>query len=132
MPGMKLAEGIRKHGFRKWYERQLLKSHAHLGLTFMCMIGIFAAVEAASLYHSLVDQLTDALAVILCAGIGLWGLRRYLSLLSRAEAVANQADCPGCKVYGRMELLQADPGSEDVQVRCLRCSQVWRIDGYGS
>jgi predicted Zn finger-like uncharacterized protein len=132
MPDMKLAEGIRKHGFRKWYERQLLKSHAHLALTFVCMVGIFAAVEAATLYHSLTDQLTDALAVILCAGIGLWALRRYLSLLARAEAVANQADCPGCKAYGRMELLQADAGSEDVQVRCRRCSHVWRIDGYES
>jgi hypothetical protein len=27
---MKLAEGIRKHGFRKWYERELLQSHAHM------------------------------------------------------------------------------------------------------
>ena len=42
---MKLAEGIRKHGFRKWYERELLQSHAHLVLTFLCAIGLFAAFE---------------------------------------------------------------------------------------
>ena len=37
---MKLADGIRKHGFRKWYERELLQSHAHLVLTFLCAMGI--------------------------------------------------------------------------------------------
>jgi hypothetical protein len=36
---MKLAEGIRRHGFRKWYERELLQSHAHLVLCFLCVIG---------------------------------------------------------------------------------------------
>ena len=44
---MRLAEGIRKHGFRKWYERELMQSHAHLALTFICMVGVFAAFEAA-------------------------------------------------------------------------------------
>ena len=50
---MKLAEGIRKHGFRKWYERELLQSHAHLLLTFLCMIGLFAAFEALGRFRSL-------------------------------------------------------------------------------
>lgn len=108
-----------------------MKSHAHLALTFLCMIGIFAAIEAASLYHSLADQLTDGLALLLCAGVGVWALRRYLFLLSRAEAIANQADCPGCKAYGRMALVQTTTGSHEVQVRCLRCSHVWRIQAYG-
>ena len=125
---MKLAEGIRRHGFRKWYERQLLQSHAHLALTFLCGLGVFAAVEAVFRIGSLADQLSDLAALALCTGAGIWGLRRYLYLLSHAEAVANQADCPSCQTYGRLELLQSDATGEIVQVRCRHCSHVWRID----
>jgi hypothetical protein len=41
---VKLAAGIRKHGFRKWYERELLQSHAHMALTFICA-GLLAALK---------------------------------------------------------------------------------------
>ena len=125
--GMRLAEGIRKHGFRKWYERELLQSHAHLTLTFLCAIGVFGAIEAAMRFRSWGDQLVNAAAVLLCTGVGVWALRRYLYLLAHAEAVANQADCPACKTYGRMELVQSDASGEQVQVRCRQCSHHWRI-----
>ena len=29
---MKIAQTIRQAGFRKWYERELIQSHAHLVL----------------------------------------------------------------------------------------------------
>jgi hypothetical protein len=125
---MKLAEGLRKHGFRKWYERELLQSHAHMALTFLCAIGAFAAIEASSRFRSLGDQFTNGLAVLLCAGIGLWALRRYLFLLTHAEAVAHQADCPQCGTYGRLTLVHADAAEEEVDVCCRQCSHQWRID----
>lgn len=127
---MKLADGIRKHGFRTWYERQLLQSHAHLALTFCCLVGVFAAFEASSKFHSLADQITDVAAVLVSAGIGLWALRRYLFLLSHAEAVAHQADCPQCGTYGRLELLSAaGAGACDaVTVRCRKCGHAWHIN----
>jgi predicted Zn finger-like uncharacterized protein len=126
---MKLAEGIRRHGFRKWYERELLQSHAHLALTFICVVGVFAALEAAFRYRTLADRLFDVMAVFVCAATGVWALRRYLFLLTHAEAVAHQADCPQCQAYGRLELLQSDASGQTVQVRCLHCGHVWRIDG---
>ena len=124
---MRLAEGIRKHGFRKWYERELLHSHAHMVLTFVCMIGVFAAFEAMSGSASWFERLTDLGAILLCTGTGLWALRRYLYLLSHAEAAAHQADCPQCKTYGRLELLQSDASGDEVQVRCRKCGHVWHI-----
>jgi hypothetical protein len=124
---VKLAAGIRRHGFRKWYERELLRSHAHLALTFVCLIGLFGALEAATHFRGLADQLVDALAVLLCAGAGLWTLRRYLFLLMHAEAIANQADCPSCGTYARFELVGSD--GESVAVRCRKCAHGWRIDG---
>jgi predicted Zn finger-like uncharacterized protein len=124
---MKLAEGIRKHGFRKWYERELLQSHAHLLLCFLCVIGLFAAFEAAWRFEGGLDRLANLGAGLLCAATGLWALRRYLTLLNTAEAVANQAECPQCKAYGRLELLQSDATGEQVRVRCRGCGHGWHI-----
>ena len=125
---MKLADGIAKHGFRKWYERELMQSHAHMALTFICVIGLFAAFEAASKFHSLTDGLIDIAAIALCAGVGLWALRRYLFLLTHAEAVAHQADCSACGTYGRLQLVGAPAEGQPVHVRCRQCSHEWRIE----
>jgi ABC-type nickel/cobalt efflux system permease component RcnA len=124
---MKLEEGIRRHGFRKWYERELLQSHAHLALTLLAMIGVVAAFEAAFTVPNQVERLFDLLAVVVCAVIGLWALRRYLFLLSHAEAMAHQADCPECKAYGRFELARAHPGGRLLTVRCRACQRHWDI-----
>lgn len=123
---MRLAEGIRKHGFRKWYERELLQSHGHMALTFLCAIGIIGALEAASSARTPSERATDLLTMLLCAGAGLWSLRRYLYLLSHAEAVANQASCPQCGTYARLRLVASD--GDRVQVGCRQCSHEWLID----
>lgn len=130
---LELAEGIRTHGFRKWYERELLYSHAHLAAVIVCTLGLMMALEAAARFRSLADQLVDITTVLVCAGAGLWSLRRYLFLLMRAEAIAHQADCPRCKAYGRLELAAAPPepgpghDAAGVRVRCRACGQVWEI-----
>ena len=37
--------------------------------------------------------------MLFCVAVGVYSLRRYLYLLMRAEAVANQAVCPKCQTY---------------------------------
>ncbi len=125
---MKLAEGIRKHGFRKWYERELMQSHAHLVLAFLSAIGLFAAFEAAHRFDTWPDRILDGLAVLLCTGIGIWALRRYLFLLTHAEAAAHQADCPACKAYGRFKLLEPAATGPALKVQCNKCEHQWTID----
>jgi hypothetical protein len=130
---MKLAEGIQKHGFRKWYERELLQSHAHMVLAFLCFVGIFAAFELISNGH---NRLMNALIAMLCTATGAWAVRRYIKLLSRAEALANQADCPGCGTYARFKCVDGGaPGvsgdhaaTERVRVRCKQCAREWTIE----
>ena len=124
---MKLADGIRKHGFRKWYERELLQSHVHLLLTFLCMIGVFAAVEAIRDSTDRADRLFDLAAIIVCALVGVWALRRYLYFLNHAEASANQADCPQCETYGRFKLEAEDTAEGSLRVCCNKCSHRWTI-----
>lgn len=125
---MKLADGIRKHGFRKWYERELLQSHAHLVLTFLCAIGVFGAVEGLARFPALADQLLNLLALVAAGGIGIWALRRYLYLLMHAEMLANQAECPRCSAYGRFTLVREDGAHEAVDVQCKKCEHRWHIE----
>jgi phage FluMu protein Com len=132
---MELAEGIRRHGFRKWYERELLRSHAHLAAVIVCTLGLMMALEASTRFRSIADQLTDLVAIAVCAGAGLWALRRYLYLLMRAEAIAHQADCPRCQTYGRLDLVNPPSSggtlpaetADGLTVRCRACKQVWQI-----
>ena len=126
---MELANGIRKHGFRKWYERELLQSHAHLVLTFLCSIGLFAAFEVYDRRSPVGDQLVNLVSIALCVGIGLWALRRYLYLLAHAEATANQAECPRCKTYARFTLVGDNRAHDTIEVCCRKCEQRWTISG---
>jgi hypothetical protein len=121
-----LANGIRKVGFRKWYERELLSSHAHMLLAFLCVIALMAAMEA---FHgaSRGQKLANAALVLISGAIGLWALRRYLYLLMHAEQVADQANCPKCTTYGSLTLVEEDRRTGNALVCCKKCSHTWTI-----
>lgn len=122
-----LADGIRKHGFRKWYERQLISSHGYLVLTFLCAIGVFAGAEVYDRTGPASERLFDVASMLMCAAFGAWALRRYLFLLMQAEHTANQAVCPQCDAYARLELTVEQPAGDEVQVCCRRCKHRWSI-----
>jgi len=125
---MKLDEGIRKHGFRKWYERELMHSHAHLVLLFFCAIGLLTSFSVYSKSASLTDRAIDVAAILLCAAVGMWSLRRYLFLLMHAEQVASQAVCATCQTYGRLSLGERQTTRGDAIVVCCRkCKHEWAI-----
>ncbi len=121
-----LADGIRRVGFRKWYERELLSSHAHMLLAFLCVIALMASMEA---FHGATpgEKVTDVLLVIVSGAIGLWALRRYLYLLMHAEDVANQANCPKCTTYGSLTLVEENRSNGDARVCCKKCAHQWTI-----
>lgn len=121
-----LAEGIRRNGFRKWYERELLSSHAHMILAVLSVIAMMASLEAIG-GGSPQEKLTDLLFVAACALIGLWALRRYLFLLNHAEGVANQASCGHCGEYGLLAVHAEDRPRRLVHVGCKRCMNRWTI-----
>lgn len=122
-----LAEGVRRFGFRKWYERELLSSHAHLLLTLLCSIALIGMLEVFK-GGTLEEKLLDVLLFIASGAIGLWSLRRYLYLLMHAEEVANQASCPNCGTYARFEVLGEDRRSSRTEVRCRACTRAWSIE----
>ena len=121
-----LAEGIRKVGFRKWYERELMSGHAHMLLALLCTIALMASLE---LFQggTLTEKLVDVAMLFISGAIGLWALRRYLYLLMYAEAMAAQANCPSCAAYGRFTLVEEDRRNGQVLVRCRKCSHDWTL-----
>ena len=126
MPSRRFADCIRRVGFRKWYERELLSSHAHLLLTILSVVAMLASFEV---FHgaSAAEKLIDLLFVLLSGAIALWSLRRYLFLSLRAEALATQASCGDCGTYGRFRVVGEDRNSEDTLVRCNKCAHQWTI-----
>jgi formate dehydrogenase maturation protein FdhE len=126
LPRLGLAKGVPRHGFRKWYERQLHASHAHMLLTFLATIALLASFEALAQAKG-VDKLIDAVFILLCIGIAFWSLRRYLQLLAAIEEIANQAVCPQCGVYGRFTVVGENMRHDQARVCCKGCQTEWFI-----
>lgn len=123
----RLAVGVGKVGFRKWYERELLSSHAHMVLAFLAVIALIGSMEAFR-DAPIGDKLLNVASVLVCAGIGLWALRRYLFLLMRAEEIANQANCAACGEYGRFTVVGEDRDLTQTEVCCRKCTHKWFIN----
>jgi predicted Zn finger-like uncharacterized protein len=123
----RLSAAVRRIGFRKWYERELLAGHAHMVLGFLAAIAVTGSVEA---YRTgAADAGLYALFIVVCAAIGAWALKRYSYLLMRAEEVANQASCPACSDYGRFQVVHERPAAGELGVRCSKCGHDWVIGG---
>ncbi len=124
-----LADGIRRIGFRKWYERELLSSHGWLLMTLLCTIGILAGFEGLAEHRaSGSGRLNNVAAIGVFALIGIVALRRYLFRLMNAESAANQAVCSACETYGRLEVVAEEPSGEHLRVRCRHCRHEWTMD----
>ena len=121
-----LAAGVRRVGFRKWYERELLASHAHMVLAIFAVIALLASFEAMGEAPP-AQKLTDLACILVSAAVTLWAMRRYLFLLMRAEVVAHQASCEDCGAYGRFKVVGESHGGNAAQVACLKCAHRWTI-----
>lgn len=130
---MVIANGIRSKGFRKWYERELIRSHSHLLLLVFCALAVVGGLEA--LFGGAgAQRLVVAAALLAAVGIGAWALRRYLFFLMRAEHIANQAVCATCQAYGHWQIereaaqAQANGATGTrIDVCCRRCGHRWPI-----
>lgn len=121
-----LAEGIRRAGFRKWYERELIFSHVYLALALLALAGMLGAIEVFA-DATLAEKLLDVAFVLICAVVTFYAVRAYLLALAAAESVAHQATCANCSAYGRIEVQSEDRREARVDVRCKRCGHAWSI-----
>jgi hypothetical protein len=119
---------IRRLGIRKWYERELLASHANLVLLLLAAIGLLVSAEVYDRRLALLEQLEVIAAAVASAAIGVVALRRYLYGLTHAEYVADQAVCRRCGTYALLDPLGDEAEASALRVRCRRCRHEWRIN----
>jgi hypothetical protein len=129
---MDLAETLRDKGFRRWYERQLVESHAWLVTGFLSLIMCVIAIEVVAFRESV----AGFVALMAVGGSGaamcLYAWRRFTHQLGVAEHVASQATCGKCRTYGRLAFVSDSRNADavlgcSVRVRCRGCGHVWSI-----
>jgi hypothetical protein len=130
---------IRTHGFRRWYERQLIECHAWLVSWFL---GVIVLVSGLELAGKTATRLAGVLLLLGGLAVALYSWKRYHLLLEVAERLGEQAVCPGCKAYGRFGVESSgpvplpdggDPALENhgggvwLRAKCRKCGDEWTI-----
>lgn len=128
---MRLVDGIRTVGFRKWYQRELTRSHLSLVVLLLCGIGALVMLELASRQAPMSDRIGSFVLLIACAAMGAVALHRYIFLLMRAEQAAREAVCPACATYGRLDLAGDGTDRQRAEVRCRNCRHAWSMTDDG-
>jgi hypothetical protein len=134
---MQVTRYIERHGFRRWYERQLIESHAYLALGFVALIFLLSGMELLS------DAEAGIRYVIVLSAAAAGGMllvvawRRFGVLLARAEHFGEAATCPQCKAWGKFKVLAQESSSADdppeagrphwLSVRCTQCETIWKL-----
>lgn len=124
---MDLAEGIRKHGFRSWHERELLGSFAWMILLVLAAIVAFAALEALITAQDWGDRARSAFVITGAGAVGVVSMHRFLQQLAFAMKASSQAACSQCETFGHLAVVAEDRDATWVRVRCRKCSHEWVI-----
>jgi hypothetical protein len=114
-------------GFRRWYERQLLESHAWLVTCVLCLLAVFACLEQLSLRLPLATALAYGAFVFAAGVVAVYGFARYRTIMTEAERCADRSTCAVCREYGRFRVPE-HRGGAPFDVRCRGCGNRWRID----
>jgi hypothetical protein len=131
------ASGIRRLGFRRWYERQLLESHFWLVSCILAMLLVAVCIEDLSFKEGIAQALLLMAVSIGSTLLALTAWRRYQGTMAVAEHLGARSCCPGCSTYGRFEVIdsgrRASRATEDdafgwLRVRCKRCQHEWLVD----
>jgi hypothetical protein len=117
-------------GYRRWYEKALIESHAWLVTGLLCLVVGAAGLELISGERVSGKFLLDGL--LIAAGFGgawvCW--RSYAKTMILAETVGAQANCPQCRRLG-FKVVQPAPSLAvrpvTLQVVCPKCQAQWKV-----
>ena len=130
---MDLVNSIRKLGFKKWYERQLVESHLYLVTCFLCMIMVAACTEQLSFRAPGLQPLLNLIAIGGGGLIGLFAWTRYKSIMITAEHYGDHSTCGSCNAYARFDVTDwgdrapAAGAGTWMKVRCRKCGYLWTM-----
>ncbi len=135
---MAVTNDIRRLGFRRWYERQLIESHAYLVAAFFGLIMLLAGLEMLDFARRSATFYLGVFVLAAACGTGMivaW--RRFSVLLQRAEQFASDAACPSCGAWGKFNLLASESEDADdppeagrphwMRVKCAKCGNAWTL-----
>lgn len=132
---MDAADSIRKQGFRRWYERQLVESHLYLVTALLALIMLALGFEAFSARETPFDLVFNGSLMAGGGALAWLSWRRYAAAMMRAEWVGEQAVCPGCRHQGFRALPLSELPAEfaatprrQLVASCRRCGHHWQID----
>ena len=104
---MASLDRIRTHGFRRWYERQLIECHAWLVSWFLGVIVLVSGVEIAGGGGG--SRVTGVSLLVGGFAVTLYSWARYRLLLEIAERLGEQAACPSCDTYAKFTIEASGP-----------------------
>lgn len=133
------ADGIKKLGFRRWYERELIESHVYLVTCLLSLILLLGCLEQLDWRGPVLQLAFTLIALCLGALLCLGSLQRYNFLLARAECFGSQSSCAHCRTYGVLKVTAASdgdayathagpPDNSWIRVQCKKCGHEWCMD----
>lgn len=135
---MRVDQAIAKQGFRRWYERQLIESHAFLVTCVLCMIAVAGTVEVFFDLENTLARAGTMVGAFAAGAVALHAWGRYREIMERAEWVGDHATCSACQTYARFRVLDSAPRPADpesgvaadvptLSVECKQCGHRWVI-----
>ena len=132
---------IRRLGFRRWYERELIKSHAALVTCFLSGLLCAALIEPIAKARVSWAGFWMVMVIFVAIVVGCLSWHTYITMLQRAERYGERSSCPKCLAYGRFTILDSgvdthpSPADEAVaplqsawlKVQCRQCETSWRM-----
>jgi hypothetical protein len=130
-----VADLIRKLGFRRWYERQLIEGHLYLVTGVLALVMFAAGIELMGDRQTFADLVFDSVLIMAGVAAAWYAWRRYSSAMILAEWVGEQAICPSCRHEGfraipvaELPVEHAATPRRQVLASCRKCNHYWRID----
>ena len=136
---MNTVDRIRKLGFRKWYERQLIESHLYLVTCFLGIIMAATAIELSGRRESVAGLILAAALGLAGCVLSLFGWQRYKRIMMVAEHIGDHATCVQCNAYAKFTVVDAgralhaepvdiqDAKEVWLKVECRKCGNKWTI-----
>lgn len=131
------GQRIRRLGFKRWFERQLIESHVYLVTCFLCLILVLAVFEGLNSNAGALERV-GMFALILAAGaLGIASWNRYRMILLYALRLSEHSVCEKCRAYARFSVVDSarhdavetgeTHGDSWLRVKCQKCGNEWTI-----
>lgn len=123
---MEPSDSIIRLGLSRWYERQLIESHAWLVTCILCAVVIAACLEGLNLRRLGLETVLRLVFMYAAGPLGWHAWKRYRGLMAEATRVSSKSTCASCGTYGRLQVVGS--AGKLMSVTCRECGHAWVID----